>query len=39
MERETAVPTHQVEEAEKVIKQEQEDIRNADRAGLTTRKS
>ena len=36
VERETAVPRKRVEDAETAIKQEQDDMRNAEKAGLTT---
>jgi len=38
VERETAMATKQVEDAETAIEQEQEDMRNAEKAGLTAKK-
>ena len=38
MDSETAVPRKPVEDPETVIKQNQEDMRNAEKVGLTTRK-
>jgi len=38
VQRETAVPRKQVEDAETAFKQKQDDMRNAEKAGLTTTK-